>query len=58
MHQQHITFIIGYQLKLSKRLEQHSPVCTKADIAYPIYPLPLDEGEQLLTDAIRQFHAL
>ena len=28
----------------------------QADIAYPKYPLPLDEGEQLLTDAIRQFH--
>ena len=28
----------------------------QAEIAYPNYPLSLAEGEQLLTDAIRQFH--
>ena len=26
------------------------------EVAYPNYPLSLAEGEQLLTDAIRQFH--
>jgi hypothetical protein len=28
----------------------------EANLAYPNYPLTLEEGEELLTDAIRQFH--
>ena len=28
----------------------------EANLAYPNYPLTLEEGEQLLTDAIHQFH--
>ena len=28
----------------------------EVNLAYPNYPLTLEEGEQLLTDAIRQFH--
>jgi len=28
----------------------------EANLVYPSYPLTLEEGEQLLTDAIRQFH--
>ena len=27
------------------------------DIAYPNYPLTLEEGEEKLKDAVRQFHA-
>jgi len=28
----------------------------EVNLAYPNYPLTLEEGEQLLTDAIHQFH--